>query len=139
VDPHRDLLPVTREHVIRRRAMASPFRWPALTCLALVFRAGAVNTDVSSDTREWKERPVAKVVKLLGDMQEELAAEAKTDEETYDKQACWCQTNDATKTKAIADANQLTNELTATIEQHSGLGKKLRMDIATVQKEISKN
>ena len=54
--------------------------------------------------QEW-EKPIVRVVNLLKDMASELEKEAITDAELYDKLACWCETNDKDKTKAIADAN----------------------------------
>merc|ERR1719316_2112095 len=50
-------------------------------------------------------------------MQAQLEVEAKEDEEMYDQMACWCETNDKEKTKAIADNTQKIKELTATIEE----------------------
>ena len=53
-----------------------------------------------------KNRPVAKVINVLKDMRKQLEKEKEDDEETYGKRACWCQTNDEQKTKAIADAER---------------------------------
>merc|ERR1719311_1281364 len=40
-------------------------------------------------------------------MAAELDAEAKNDGELYDKLACWCETNDKDKTKAIGEAKAI--------------------------------
>merc|ERR1719311_505190 len=49
-------------------------------------------------------------------MSAELDAEAKDDGELYDKLACWCETNDKDKTKAIADGKNSVASLTASFE-----------------------
>merc|ERR1719327_251856 len=54
-------------------------------------------------------------------MAAELDKEAKQDSELYDKLACWCETNDKDKTKAISDANDAIASLTASIEKNTAL------------------
>merc|ERR1719326_2263470 len=49
-------------------------------------------------------------------MLKQLQEEADQDEEIYDKMACWCETNDKEKTKAIADAERNIDLLTTGIE-----------------------
>merc|ERR1719217_1372714 len=49
-------------------------------------------------------------------MQKQLEQEAEEDEEIYEKMACWCETNDKEKTKAIADAEARIEDLTSAIE-----------------------
>ena len=51
-----------------------------------------------------RERPVQKVIGILNDMKANLEAEAKADEEMYEKMTCYCDSTKAEKTKAIADA-----------------------------------
>ncbi|CAK0858034.1 unnamed protein product, partial [Prorocentrum cordatum] len=65
--------------------------------------ASAVSS-LSFDVAAAKNRPVSKVITLLKDMLKQLEKEAEEDEEIYDKMACWCETNDKEKTKAISDA-----------------------------------
>merc|ERR1719408_927124 len=50
-------------------------------------------------------------------MQKQLEKEAEEDEEIYEKLACWCETNDKEKTKAIADAEARISALTTSIEE----------------------
>jgi hypothetical protein len=50
-------------------------------------------------------------------MLKQLEKEAEEDEEIYDKMACWCETNDKEKTKAIADAEARISDLTTKIEE----------------------
>merc|ERR1719327_689477 len=63
-----------------------------------------VKSSLHLDIDASKNRPVSKVITLLKDMMEQLEKEAEEDEEIYEKMACWCETNDKEKTKAIADA-----------------------------------
>merc|ERR1719213_88275 len=55
-------------------------------------------------------------------MLKQLEKEAEEDEEIYDKMACWCETNDKEKTKAIATAEQRLADLAASIEENTLLG-----------------
>mmetsp|Transcript_12908 Transcript_12908/g.24387 ORF Transcript_12908/g.24387 Transcript_12908/m.24387 type:complete len:680 (+) Transcript_12908:125-2164(+) len=84
-----------------------------------------------------KEYPVSKVVKLLEDMKKQLQDEADADEEVYDKLACWCETNDKAKTKAISDAEARINELTSKILQLVAGSEQLKVEIQSLQKEIA--
>merc|ERR1719161_242927 len=75
-----------------------------------------VKSSLHFDLDASKNRPVSKVITLLKDMQEQLEKEAEEDEEIYEKMACWCETNDKEKTKAIADAEARIEDLTSEIE-----------------------
>merc|ERR1740138_1678621 len=63
-------------------------------------------------------------------MAAELDAEANTDGELYDKLACWCETNDKDKTKAISDGNDMSASLTASIEKNTALASTRETEIA---------
>jgi len=86
-----------------------------------------------------KQYPVTKVVNLLKDMQAQLEKEAEEDEEIYEKLACWCETNDKEKTKAIADAEAHIEDLTATIEELSATSARLNTEIGILEKEVKEN
>jgi hypothetical protein len=58
---------------------------------------------------------VTKVENLLKDMLKQLEKEAEEDEEIYHKLACWCETNDKDKSKAIVDAESKFMDLTSQI------------------------
>merc|ERR1719207_92576 len=83
---------------------------------AASFELTAVSS-LSFDEAAAKNRPVSKVITLLKDMLKQLEKEAEEDEEIYDKLACWCETNDKEKTKAIADAEARISDLTTKIEE----------------------
>merc|ERR1719261_2444897 len=72
-------------------------------------------------------------------MQKQLEQEAEEDEEIYEKMACWCETNDKEKTKAIADAEARIEDLTAEIEEKTAASARLNAEIKNLDKEIAKN
>merc|ERR1719264_2521169 len=86
-----------------------------------------------------KNRPVSKVITLLKDMLKQLEKEAEEDEEIYDKMACWCETNDKEKTKAIADAEARIEDLTNKIEELTAASARLNTEIKGHEKEIAAN
>merc|ERR1719473_869582 len=91
--------------------------------------------DLDSD-KEW-EKPIVRVVNLLKDMASELDKEAREDSELYDKLACWCETNDREKTKAISDANDAIASLTASIEKNTALASTRETEIAALTDEAA--
>merc|ERR1719482_1916649 len=102
--------------------------------LLAVLVAGSLSNDLDG-----KNRPVTKVINLLKDMQAQLEKEAEEDEEVYEKVACWCETNDKEKTKAIADAEARITDLTSTIEMLTAQSSRLTTEIKNVEAEIAKN
>merc|ERR1719313_2622923 len=69
-------------------------------------------------------------------MLKQLEKEAEEDEEIYEKLACWCETNDKEKTKAIADAEALIETLTSTIEELSATSARLNTEIKNLEGEV---
>merc|ERR1719174_722376 len=72
-------------------------------------------------------------------MLKQLEKEAEEDEEIYDQMACWCETNDKEKTKAIADAETRIKDLTANIEELTALSAQLNTEIKNLEQEVAKN
>merc|ERR1719327_689428 len=70
-------------------------------------------------------------------MAAELNKEAKQDQELYDKLACWCETNDKDKTKAISDGNDMSASLTASIEKNTALASTRETEIAGLTDEAA--
>jgi chromosome segregation ATPase len=68
-----------------------------------------------------------------------LEKEAEEDEEIYDKLACWCETNDKEKTKAIADAEAKIEDLTTKIEELTAASARLNTEIKNLESEVAKN
>jgi len=83
--------------------------------------------------------PVGKVIVLLQDMLKQLEKEAKEDEEIYDALACWCETNDKAKTKAIADAETRITGLETKIEELTATSARLNTEISNLDKEVKDN
>merc|ERR1739845_175798 len=89
----------------------------------------SMTSSLAFDSVAAKNRPVSKVITLLKDMLKQLEKEAEEDEEIYDKMACWCETNDKEKTKAIADAEAKIEDLTTKIEELTALSAQLNTEI----------
>jgi len=113
-----------------------------LVVMFLMVMSATANTlqdDLMSFSESAKEYPVTKVVNLLKDMKAQLEKEAEEDEEIYDKLACWCETNDKEKTKAIADAEAHIEDLTAQIEELSATSARLNTEIKNLEAEVKEN
>merc|ERR1711924_264987 len=96
-------------------------------------------SSLTFDAEAAKNRPVSKVITLLKDMLKQLEKEAEEDEEIYDKMACWCETNDKEKTKAIADAEARIADLTTKIEELTASSARLSTEIKNLEKEVAEN
>merc|ERR1719329_998971 len=72
-------------------------------------------------------------------MLKQMEKEAEEDEEIYDAMACWCETNDKEKTKAIADAQTNLENLAVNIEEMTAFSAKLGTEIKHLEKEVAKN
>jgi len=72
-------------------------------------------------------------------MLKQLEKEAEEDEEIYDQLACWCETNDKEKTKAIADAEAKIEDLTNKIEELTASSARLSTEIKNLEKEVAEN
>merc|ERR1712217_475456 len=115
---------------------------PACRMLIIALVAAAVapqGASLSFDVADAKNRPVSKVITLLKDMLKQLEKEAEEDEEIYDKVACWCDTNDKEKTKAIADAEAKIADLTVKIEELTAASARLNTEIKNLEKEVAAN
>jgi septal ring factor EnvC (AmiA/AmiB activator) len=86
-----------------------------------------------------KEYPVSKVVQLIKDMKAQLEKEQEADEEIYEKLACWCETNDKEKTKAVADAEAKLANLQAKIETLTAQSAQLNVELEGLEKEVAAN
>merc|ERR1719364_408380 len=98
-------------------------------------RTGFLSADAQD--MDLTERPVAKVVKLLKDMTAQLHKEAEDDAEAYESMACWCETGDKQKAKEIADGQQRSTDLAATIDELTAKGVQLRTDIETLEASVA--
>merc|ERR1719201_1010690 len=106
-------------------------------CLTLILALIAAPT--VAVVQEDAKNPVSKVTGLLKDMISQLEKEAEEDEDVYEAMGCWCETNDKAKTKAIADAEQSIERLTAAIEEYTGNSARLNTEIQELEKELAQN
>merc|ERR1719171_1653527 len=82
---------------------------------------------------------VTKVVKLLTDMQSQLMADKKTDEEMYDKLACWCKVNGEGKDTAVEIAEAKVEDLSSRIKALTAKSSELEEAIKKVEAEVAAN
>jgi len=101
--------------------------------------ASVTESSLTFDVATAKNRPVSKVITLLKDMLKQLEKEAEEDEEIYDKMACWCETNDKEKTKAIAEAEARISDLGTKIEELTANSARLGTEIKNLEKEVAAN
>jgi outer membrane murein-binding lipoprotein Lpp len=83
--------------------------------------------------------PVSKVIKLLEDMKGQLEADKASDEEMYDKLACWCKKNDGGKNAAVEIARQKLSALDGEIEELTAKASELDTAIKTQDEEVASN
>jgi len=110
-----------------------------VTMMILLLGFAAASLMQEAKSLDLKERPVTKVINLLKEMQATLTKEAETDQDVYDKLACWCETNDKEKTAAIEVAEKRISELVSTIEQTAAKSSRLNTEIKALNEEIAKN
>merc|ERR1719160_570298 len=70
-------------------------------------------------------------------MTAQLQKEAEEDAEAYESMSCWCETGDKQKAKEIADGQQSSTELAASIEELTAKGAQLRSDIETLEASVA--
>merc|ERR1719160_1834163 len=99
----------------------------------------SVVSSLRFDAESAKNRPVSKVITLLKDMLIQLQKEAEEDEDIYDKLACWCETNDREKTKAIKEAEEKIDMLLSKIEELTGMSAQFGTEIKNLGKDIAKD
>eukprot|EP00747_Dinoflagellata_sp_TGD_P146199 gnl/TRDRNA2_/TRDRNA2_176665_c7_seq13.p1 gnl/TRDRNA2_/TRDRNA2_176665_c7~~gnl/TRDRNA2_/TRDRNA2_176665_c7_seq13.p1 ORF type:complete len:690 (+),score=275.16 gnl/TRDRNA2_/TRDRNA2_176665_c7_seq13:67-2136(+) len=103
-----------------------------LCFLCLVQASAAASLDA-------KLSPIQKVVKMLEEMKATVSKEGEADAASYDKYKCWCETNSAEKTEAIANAEAKIEELTSLIEELAGAEGKLKTEIEALEADIAED
>lgn len=86
-----------------------------------------------------RERPIARVVKMLQDMKDQLEVEAKDDAEVYHELTCWCKTNREEKTAAIELANKTIANLEAEMGEDAAKMAELKEKVKAQRVENRKN
>jgi len=108
-----------------------------LALLSLLACAAAFSDADSTEEREWKEKPIQKVIRLMKEMQSQLDKEAKEDEDMMEKLGCWCDTNEKEKTSAVAVNTQRITDLGASIEELTAKSASLKTDIEELKKSVA--
>merc|ERR1719382_2171946 len=106
--------------------MFRSFVAPCVAVLVTALLCDGVSVGSVQSAEASKNRPVSKVITLLKDMLKQLEKEQEEDETIYDKLACWCETNDKEKTKAIAEAE-------------AAASARLNTEIKNTEQEVAKN
>merc|ERR1719313_1152769 len=90
------------------------------------------------------ETPVQKVARLLTEMKDQLDADAKSDEELFEKLGCFCRVNKKDKTEAVAAAEkaivsykQAIEELTAKSAEYSATITRLNGEVAKAEAALN--
>jgi len=84
-----------------------------------------------------QERPIAKVIRMLKDMEGQLKKEAEADAEMYEQMQCWCETGAKAKELAIKTQTQSIADLGAAISEYSAKADQLRSDIEGLEADVA--
>jgi len=113
-----------------------------LVVMAFAFPTSATESVLERDSESLdlslKERPVAKVVRLLKDMMDELNKELEDDKAVFEMIKCWCDTNEKEKTAAIEAGEANIARLEAQIGEDAAKMKELKEKIAQTKKDYNK-
>lgn len=82
-----------------------------------------------------KERPIAKVVRMLEDMKNELTTELEDDKAVQETLDCWCTTNENEKNQAVEVAERRIEELYAMMGEAGAKMKELKSKRKSIQEE----
>jgi len=109
----------------------------SLLGLALAACASLVQGSLLSGSRSTS--PVEKVVKLLEELKTRLEEDEKTEQQVYDKYACWCEKTTARKSEAIEGAKSDLRALGQDILSLKGKVATLAAEIAQGTTDIATN
>merc|ERR1719335_1031470 len=115
----------------------------AVLLLVLLAPSLALHTHMTALDRDQaenlKERPIAKVVRMLKDMKTELEAEMEDDKAVYEKMKCWCETGIKEKTKAIEEGKANIARLEGDLEEYAGKISELKAKLKDTKDAYNKN
>jgi chromosome segregation ATPase len=86
-----------------------------------------------------QQAPIDKVVKMLRDIKDEVEADGRSEQKSYDKFACWCEETVSQKAKDINTAKDDIEDNQKTVVKYSGDLGGHRAEIKQLQKDIEKN
>merc|ERR1719313_2827960 len=102
------------------------------TMLRLIFFATFFQVSAIGET------PVQKVARLLTEMKDQLDADAKSDEELFEKLGCFCATNKKDKTEAVAAAEKAIISYKNSIEELTAKSAEYSATITRLNGEVAK-
>jgi len=94
---------------------------------------------VRIDAASLHQTPVSRVVSLLTELQSRVESDGKSEQQSYDKYACWCENTLARKAAAISDAKDLIETLQKRIEKLEGDLGAHGAEIVQLKKDIADN
>jgi len=115
--------------------------------LLLAGSAGAAPVSLSQHAQkgnqngkaQTQDRSITQVVKLLQDLLEGSKTEGDTERKLYGKYKCYCDTNEASKTKEIDELKQQIGLLGSSIEELQASSGKLSEEVARLDKDMASN
>eukprot|EP00747_Dinoflagellata_sp_TGD_P073586 gnl/TRDRNA2_/TRDRNA2_157968_c0_seq9.p1 gnl/TRDRNA2_/TRDRNA2_157968_c0~~gnl/TRDRNA2_/TRDRNA2_157968_c0_seq9.p1 ORF type:complete len:691 (-),score=268.79 gnl/TRDRNA2_/TRDRNA2_157968_c0_seq9:83-2155(-) len=113
--------------------------WAAFAAVTVLLAATSADASRVTVKTSVETTPLTKVVNLLTKMKEELEKAADEDKESWESIKCWCDTNEATKTKAIDDANSHITSLENIIQESAAKKAELSTEIDILKKDIAEN
>eukprot|EP00927_Polykrikos_kofoidii_P034864 TRINITY_DN2948_c0_g1_i2.p1 TRINITY_DN2948_c0_g1~~TRINITY_DN2948_c0_g1_i2.p1 ORF type:complete len:710 (-),score=159.82 TRINITY_DN2948_c0_g1_i2:38-2167(-) len=103
---------------------------------SVTFQAGAVQ-HVKAEAH--RESPVAQVVALLSELKTRIDADEKTEQQSYDKYACWCEAALERKASDISRAKEQLGSLEALLAKLKGEIASHAADVDNINKAITAN
>merc|ERR1719379_3022557 len=101
-----------------------------LLLLSFFLAQAAASGLAAEEATNARANPIRKVVTMLQMMMKKIEAEAKKEQELYDKFMCYCKTADETLGKSIGDANtkipQLESDIKEAVEEKAQLEEDLK-------------
>jgi len=105
---------------------------------AAALREGALISSWSRELdAEGRGSPIHRVLKLLKEMEAQLAKESASDSQAYDTMVCWCETNDKEKTQAIQDGEATTTDLLSQVQAYAARDGEVATKIETLKQDIA--
>mmetsp|Transcript_19925 Transcript_19925/g.50815 ORF Transcript_19925/g.50815 Transcript_19925/m.50815 type:complete len:452 (+) Transcript_19925:13-1368(+) len=123
-----------------RLANAMQITLPCLISAAVASKPGqAFVQTLEADMANSSLSPIKRILKLLHDMQDQAAADAKEDKAMYEKLKCWCNGNNAEKEASVAEGEARVEQLDADIASGEGSAKELASKIEATTAEVEAN
>jgi len=91
---------------------------------------------VAAHEKEKQKNPVERVVQLIEGLKAKIIADGTSEQQVYDKYACWCEKTTARKAAAIENAKQLIDELSKSILELKGRLGSYVPEIQKLEKDI---